>query len=603
MKNGQALEKMSVREVMKRYPRTRSVFDRFGLLGCGGEEGPDEPVEFFARVHRVPIDDLLTELTMNIDEENPELERSIPREEKESLFYIYRSFINAATILFLTGGATAGAVYLMIIGFYGSFDLAEHFPWWQALIQSHGHIQLFGWVGLFIMGVSYHVVPRFIGVELQRKDLAVASFYLMLAGILLRGYFQPFSADQVLAHWVIIGSALEVVSVLIFLSIIISLSRSSAKGFQLHSKYLTLGAVYFLISAALLLGLAIYQALEGLTIPPQNLNDVFLHITLVGFITHFILGVAFNAIPMLMGHKEPHTKGGSAALYLLNSGLVLFVLGLLFRTYPVGRLLLPIGAGFESLSFILYLSAINIFRKRAFDLEPGMPISWERFVKVAFLWFAAASLGLFALSLSETMTGTPAPHAFIGSYRHAITVGFITMMIFGMAYRILPVFEGKRLYSENLVLWSFVLLNLGNFGRVAFELLVGIFGGPFFPIMGMTGTLEVTAGALFGLNIWRTIYGSRRKETDIRKEFEAVSVKGLKATDDWVPLEKMTIYNVLTNHPDLLSVFVENGLEHLKDPAIVKTMGRIVTVETACRRHNILVETFVQQLREKISQS
>ncbi len=35
-------------------------------------------------------------------------------------------------------------------------------------IQAHGHAQLFGWVGTFILGVSLYVLPKFCGRPLRR---------------------------------------------------------------------------------------------------------------------------------------------------------------------------------------------------------------------------------------------------------------------------------------------------------------------------------------------------------------------------------------------------------------------------------------------------
>src|SRR5512132_2425935 len=44
---------MSVRDVRRRYPSTIPVFEKFGLGDCGGDDGPDEPVAWFATVHRI----------------------------------------------------------------------------------------------------------------------------------------------------------------------------------------------------------------------------------------------------------------------------------------------------------------------------------------------------------------------------------------------------------------------------------------------------------------------------------------------------------------------------------------------------------------------
>ena len=53
---------MELPEILSRYPSCRIVFDRYGLTGCGGELGPQEPLWFFARAHRVDEARLMLEL-------------------------------------------------------------------------------------------------------------------------------------------------------------------------------------------------------------------------------------------------------------------------------------------------------------------------------------------------------------------------------------------------------------------------------------------------------------------------------------------------------------------------------------------------------------
>src|SRR5689334_5559215 len=55
---------MSIREILRRFPGTRPVLERYGLGDCGGEDGPDEPIAWFATVHRLPLDDLLRDVRL-----------------------------------------------------------------------------------------------------------------------------------------------------------------------------------------------------------------------------------------------------------------------------------------------------------------------------------------------------------------------------------------------------------------------------------------------------------------------------------------------------------------------------------------------------------
>ena len=55
----------------------------------------------------------------------------------------------------LSAGATWGAWLLWTIGLNGSFRAVS-----VHAINAHGEAQIFGWVGLFIMGFAYQAFPR-----------------------------------------------------------------------------------------------------------------------------------------------------------------------------------------------------------------------------------------------------------------------------------------------------------------------------------------------------------------------------------------------------------------------------------------------------------
>ena len=58
----------NIRAIIKTAPATREVFDKYGLLECGGPMGPSEPLGFFARTHNVEIETLIEELKVRMSE-------------------------------------------------------------------------------------------------------------------------------------------------------------------------------------------------------------------------------------------------------------------------------------------------------------------------------------------------------------------------------------------------------------------------------------------------------------------------------------------------------------------------------------------------------
>jgi len=96
-------------------------------------------------------------------------------------------------------------------------------------------------------------------------------------------------------------------------------------------------------------------------------------------------------------------------------------------------------------------------------------------------------------------------HTYMGSHRHAFTVGFISMMILGVSSRVVPILAGvdsKRMNS----LWApFILLNLGCVGRVLLQVLTDFIPTVAYPLIGFTGFIEFTALLWWGIELWRTM--------------------------------------------------------------------------------------------------
>jgi hypothetical protein len=62
----------SVTEIVKNCPNVRRVFDRHGLRGCGGGNGPSESLSFFAAVHQSDLGELLREINAELSSPSKE---------------------------------------------------------------------------------------------------------------------------------------------------------------------------------------------------------------------------------------------------------------------------------------------------------------------------------------------------------------------------------------------------------------------------------------------------------------------------------------------------------------------------------------------------
>src|SRR5215469_5671259 len=56
-------------------------------------------------------------------------------------------------------GLGAGFLLAAILSIIQALELPMGL-WWPAVVQTHGHVQLFGWAGLLVLGVALHFLPR-----------------------------------------------------------------------------------------------------------------------------------------------------------------------------------------------------------------------------------------------------------------------------------------------------------------------------------------------------------------------------------------------------------------------------------------------------------
>lgn len=126
----------------------------------------------------------------------------------------------------------------------------------------------------------------------------------------------------------------------------------------------------------------------------------------------------------------------------------------------------------------------------------------EWFVKA----FIRASLAWFALgiTLGLAIAAYPPWVAYRPAHAHMTVVGFLTMMVFGVGYQLLPRLFGHALFSRGLAVAHWWLANLGLAGMVTGFMLAPHVGASSAPVTA-TGGVMFALGALgFVYNMWRT---------------------------------------------------------------------------------------------------
>lgn len=93
---------------------------------------------------------------------------------------------------------------------------------------------------------------------------------------------------------------------------------------------------------------------------------------------------------------------------------------------------------------------------------------------------------------------------------HANLLGFVSMMIFGVAYHVIPRFAGRPLHSRRLPAVHLWVSNLGLAGMVLGFLARPWFAGPGTVVLGAGALLSAAGAVLFIHNLWHTLGESPR---------------------------------------------------------------------------------------------
>lgn len=67
--------------------------------------------------------------------------------------------------------------------------------------------------------------------------------------------------------------------------------------------------------------------------------------------------------------------------------------------------------------------------------------------------------------------------------------------------------------------------------------------------------------------------------------------------------KKMTIFDIVDQYPETLDVFVNNGFSQLEDEKKLKSVGKILKLESALKSRKYDVDTYIKMLEEKIDEA
>jgi hypothetical protein len=457
---------------------------------------------------------------------------------------IFRPFFLAGIFSVLTTGCMMGAVALYGIAQRASYTASATTPY----VLAHANSQLFGWVGLFVMGFALQIHPPRRSRTKLYHQLAGWSLGLIAVAIALRFAAEPL-VDHSRALWMPVGvlsGVLEALAVLLFIA---NSGMTRAKTFDESSgKAVGLPWQSLFVFASLGWWLAVSlvePVVFALSHQPDKTTSIlfvakwfvpYRDSQFLGFVVNMIFGVALARFAAYFHLPEADRRLGLTGFVLWNAGLFTRCFGWVSMfnagmqpgtewTYYVGGLLLAAGA--------LYLVAASRAFERSVGSEGSVgvgacgsmgsmgisgvtshtphtshttPTFSLKYVRTALAWLLLSGV-LFVLEpLHLRAVGAPFSHAYTGAIRHALTVGFISQMILGVSTFAVPRLRGRPEMSITASWAVLLLLNVGNTMRVALQILTDYTPAAFAP-MGISGFVELVALLIWAGYMVRTVAG------------------------------------------------------------------------------------------------
>ena len=345
-------------------------------------------------------------------------------------------------------------------------------------IQAHGHAQIFGWIGTFIIGIGYASLPGARRVRRLGIDEGWLCLALWTSGVLLRWSVGVFGMP-----WRTVlptAAALELAGFLIFFRAVSGHrpEKGASSDVGAWALPVIVGTMWLLAILVAQLGITIWMSSAGeSSVVPAAANQPLLNVTLWGFLVPFVWGFTARWAAPLFGSQRMETRAFVAGYLVSLAGAVAYA----FSSNVAGAALALAGAVAVTAS----LGVRSVF------------------VRIAYGWLiVGAGLGLVGALLA------PESHGYIGASRHALTVGFLSTMVFTVGPRILPALTGRgKIFSPKLALLALAVLTAGCTMRVVAQVLAYQgFSDAAWSWLPVSAVTELTAVTLFALNMALTFF-------------------------------------------------------------------------------------------------
>lgn len=344
---------------------------------------------------------------------------------------VHVPFIHAALAFTILVGLSL-AVVLPVQAAVGQMSVS-----WVVHAQVHGHAQVIGFAGLFVIGVAARLAPRFASRPLAYPRLLPWVLRLLVAGVTLRLLGQPLAEMTPGSAMLAAGALLEVAGALLaFVILTATLRPETAPAPAVWMLWAS--AVWLLLQALVGAWWLTDLALDGRRVLPSDRNAVLLTMQVFGFLLSAIAGVGMRSFPNFFGARPLRGGTGWAMLACLQGGTALWLLAGWADAYAwagLGRVAVGAGIG-------ILIASTGWWRREHRLAAASNHLVWALRPVLGSLTLTALLLilGGGRMAFEGASPGAGADDA----VRHVFLVGVVMLGIVAMAQLILPEFASER---------------------------------------------------------------------------------------------------------------------------------------------------------------
>ena len=402
---------------------------------------------------------------------------------EKTLSRLLMLYISTGLLFMLLPGTFLGVWNLLAISSHHAAGSVS--PSW---IQAHGHAQIFGWIGTFILGIGFYSIPKLRRLNSFALSAVWSSWVLWTIGVTLRWLTSVYQWEW--RAFLPLSATLELAAFAIFFRTVSGHRPQESGKTKLEAWVFVViaGSVGLLLTLLVNFAVTLLLAVRGTSAEiPADFDQRFLVLQTWGFLVPFVWGFSAKWLPVFLGLRPVRGRILLLAVALNSAGVLVAFAG----SMMAASMLLIIG-------LITAVYSLRLLETPAHPAKvKGVHTSFPVFVRLAYVWaLVAASLGIWAASVQN-------PRGIWGASRHALTVGFLAMMVFAIGQRVLPAFSGMRvLFSTKLMFVAALLLAVGCLLRVSSEILAyqGLTLSAW-SWLSVSAITEMTAVTLFAANL------------------------------------------------------------------------------------------------------